>query len=228
MKFRFLLLIVALVLFGKMAYADSSTSIIVDMVPNNPAPYENVNINLNSYSYNLDSVLISWSVDGKNVSSGIGKKSFSTTAPRAGGETKVVATIYLPDGATETNITIKPSVMELLWQANDSYVPPFYRGKALPTPSSEVKVVAMPEIRTSAGLADSNNMTYAWKEDYTNNVDGSGYGKNFFLYTNDYLQDSNNILVTATTVDQNYSYHSTKKTAPWEQCGTKRSLIRIK
>jgi len=33
--------------------------------------------------------------------------------------------------------------MVLLWQADDSYVPPFYEGKALPSPNSEIKVVAM-------------------------------------------------------------------------------------
>jgi len=95
--------------------------------------------------------------------------------------------------------------MVLLWQANDSYVPPFYKGKALPVADSEIKVVAMPEIKNDSSNVSSENMTYAWKKDYTNNVDGSGYGKNFFLYTNDYLDDSNNVSVTASTVDQKYS-----------------------
>ena len=194
-----------LILSGTIAYAASSSSIIVDITPPNPAPNENVAITLNSYANNLDSVLISWSVSGKTVASGIGKKSFSTTAPAAGEEAKVVATISLPDGTIETKITIRPSVMVLLWQANDSYVPPFYRGKALPSTDSEVKVVAMPEIRTGSGLIDPKNMTYYWKKDYTNNVDGSGYGKSFFLFVNDYLENSNNVSVVASTVDQNYS-----------------------
>jgi hypothetical protein len=179
----------------------SNSGILVDIAPSSPAPYENTSITLKSYENNLDSVLISWSVNGKTVASGIGKKSFSTTAPAAGGETSIIATISLSDGAIETKITLKPSVMVLLWQANDSYVPPFYRGKALPTPDSEVKVVAMPEVKN----VSPQNMTYYWKKDYTNNVDGSGYGKNSFLYINDYLEDSNNISVTASTVDQNYS-----------------------
>ena len=114
------------------------------MVPSNPAPYEETSITLKSYADNLDSVLISWSVNGKTTASGIGKKSFSITAPAAGAETNVVATISLPDAPIETKITIKHSVMILLWQATDSYVPPFYRGKELPTAESEVKVVAMP------------------------------------------------------------------------------------
>lgn len=205
MKLKFLLLIIMLVSLGTTANAVTSSSIFVNMVPPNPTPHENTTITLNSYADNLDSVLISWSVDGKTIASGTGKKSFSTTAPAAGRETNIVATISLPDGPIETKMTIKPSVMVLLWQANDSYVPPFYKGKALPTADSEVKVVVMPEIRTKNGLVDPKNMTYYWKKDYTNNVDGSGYGRNFFLYINDYLEDSNNISVTASTVDQQNS-----------------------
>ncbi len=212
MKFRLLVLClisIFIVFLGVILKVDAqlSSSILVTVVPPNPAPYENTTINLKSFTYNLDSVLITWSVNEKSLSSGIGKKSFSITAPAAGSETSVVATLDLPDGTIDTRITIRPSVMVLLWQANDSYVPPFYRGKALPTPDSEVKVVAMPEIRTGGGgaLVDSKNMTYYWKNNYTNNVDGSGYGKNAFLFINDYLEDSNTISVVASTLDQKSS-----------------------
>ncbi len=194
-------------------WAATSDSILVNIVPENPAPNENVNISLNSYSSNLDSVLITWFLNGTNVFSGIGKKSFLLTAPSAGGETTVIAKIGLPDGEIEKRIIIRPAVMVLLWQANDSYVPPFYKGKALPTPDSEIKVVALPEILDSALGAkerlrrylDPKNMVYAWRQDYANDQGSSGYGKNFFTYINDYLENSNNISVTATTVDQKYS-----------------------
>jgi hypothetical protein len=144
-------------------------------------------------------------VNGKSASSGVGKKSFSLDAPNAGGETSVLAVTSLPDGAVETKIVIRPNVMVLLWQAEDSYVPPFYKGKALPSPDSLVKVVAMPEIRSGSGMVNPKNMTYVWKKDYANSQDDSGYGKNVFTYINDYLEDSNNVGVVASTVDQKYS-----------------------
>src|ERR1035437_8597866 len=208
MKLRFLSIsfISALIILGIVlpfkANAVSQSSILVNVAPENPTPNENVSITLSSYASNLDSVLISWSVDGKTVLSGIGKKSFSLNAPAAGGETNVVASISLPDGAIDTRIIIRPAVMILLWQANDSYVPPFYRGKALPTPDSEIKVVAMPEIKSGSSLVDPTNMTYAWKQDYNNMQDASGYGKNSFSYVNDYLESSSNISVVASTIDQ--------------------------
>ncbi len=209
LKFLLLYLVTTLTVFGiifaSKANAASPESILVEMVPPYPAPHENTSIALNSYVSNLNSVLISWSVNGKIIASEMGKKTLSVTAPGTGEKMDIVVTIYLPDGAIEKEITIKPAVMLLLFQANDSYVPPFYKGKALPTPDSEVKVVAMPEARTSAGLIDSKNMVYAWKRDYNNSVDGSGYGKNYFLYVNDYLEDTNAISVRASTTDQEYS-----------------------
>ena len=186
-------------------WAVEPSSILVNMAPENPAPLENTVISLKSFSANLDSILISWFINGKNVSSGIGKKSFSVTAPTIGSETSIFVSIFLPDGKIEKRIVIRPSVMVLLWQANDSYVPPFYKGKALPVADSEIKVVAMPEIKTVGGLIDSKNMTYSWKKDYNNMSEDSGYGKNFFIYINDYLENSNNIGVIASTTDQKYS-----------------------
>lgn len=188
--------------------AATPSDILVNIVPLNPTPNENTSITLNSYASNLDSVLISWSVDGRGIVSEIGKKTFSLSAPRAGEETRVVATVSLPDGSVEKTIIIRPSVMVLLWQANDSYVPPFYKGKAMPTPDSAVKVVAMPEIRTGSQMVNPKNMTYDWKEDYNNSAGASGYGKSSFTYVNDYLDDSNNISVVASTIDQNFSSSS--------------------
>lgn len=205
MRLKLLLILVAIALCGTVANAQSSSSVIVNTNPPYPSPGENTTVVLNSYVYNLDTVSISWFLNGVASSSGIGKKTFSVNAPEAGKKTDVSARLVLPDGIAEIKVSIAPSVITLLWQANDSYVPPFYRGKALPTPDSEVKVVAMPEVRNAGVVVSPQNMTYSWKKDYTNNVDGSGYGKNFFTYINDYLEDSNNVSVVATTVDQKTS-----------------------
>ena len=210
MRSRFLLLLVIVfaivaVDLPFMVNASSPEDVSVNMTPENPAPGENVNIALNSYAYNLDSVLISWSLNGKKTSSGIGKKLFSLNAPAAGSATTVTATLGFPDGDVEKEMIVRSSVMVLLWQADDSYVPPFYKGKALPTPDSEVKVVAMPEIKAGSQMVNPKNMVYAWQQDYNNVQDSSGYGKNYFIYTNDYLDNLNNIAVTASTVDQSYS-----------------------
>ncbi len=208
-KFKYLSLyfIIILIVFGTIflskAYSATSSSISVNVIPENPSPNEDTTITLSSYADDLDSVLINWLVNGKSVTSGTGKKSFSLKAPGVGQTSAVTARVSLPAGQVEMKVNIKPTVMVMLYQAKDSYVPPFYRGKALPTPYSEVKIVAMPEIRNSSGtLTNYKNLTYSWRKDYTNDAEASGYGKNYFVYTSDYLDDSNYIEVTASTLDQ--------------------------
>ncbi len=183
--------------FYGVLYAATPDSINVDVLPPNPAPGQNVTISLSSFSNNLDSVMIVWIMNGKTVFSGIGKKSFSLTAGGPGTESSIIAQIMFPDGEVDERISVRPNVMVLLWQADDSYTPPFYRGRALPTPDTEIKIVAMPNLN---GVA-TNNMTYDWKKDYNADQGASGYGKNFYTYTNDYLNDSNNIDVVARTIN---------------------------
>ncbi len=83
-KFLLLPLIIFSLFFAFHAFAISPSSISVDVAPPNPAPNENVTITLSSFAANLDSVSISWFVNGKSVLTGVGKKSFSITAGPAG------------------------------------------------------------------------------------------------------------------------------------------------
>lgn len=194
-----------LFLFPLGAGAASPSSVFVRVAPENPAPNEEVTITLGSYSQNLDSVSISWSVNGKTAATGIGQKSFSIQAPAAGVEMGIAANIALPDGNLEKLVRIRPTVMALLWQANDAYTPPFYKGKALPIAESSVKIVAIPEIKSGSGTVSPKNMVYAWKKNYSNDPSASGYGKDYYILDNDYLEDRNNVSVTASTTDGKYS-----------------------
>ncbi|MEK7564553.1 MAG: hypothetical protein AAB510_03250 [Patescibacteria group bacterium] len=201
----FIILFIAVYTVPVKTFAVSPTAISINMSPENPKAGESVSITVSSYVASLDGTLISWYVNGKKISSQIGQKTFSTTTPVNGSETTIRAVISLPDGEIEKVVVAKPLTMIMLWQATNSYVPPFYRGKALPTADSEIKVTALPEIKNKAGIISPKNMIYSWKKNYNNDAEGSGYGKNSFTFTNDYLEDSDNIEVIASTVDGLYS-----------------------
>jgi len=187
------------------SYALSSSSISISMYPENPAPYESVNISLSSYATDLDGASITFIVNGKTGLAGVGEKNFTLTVGAAGSETKVLIKIISQGEGIELNLVIRPSAMVLLWQAMDSYVPPFYKGKAMATADSDIKIVALPEIRNGGALVSPKNMTYSWKFNYDNDQGASGYGKNSYTYNNDYLENTNNVSVVATTIDQKYS-----------------------
>jgi hypothetical protein len=215
-KILIIFLLVVFATFGQTTYAQTANDIYADVVPENPAPGEGVDITLSSYLLDLNASKITWIVGGKSVLSGVGQKSYSLNAPTAGAETIVTIRIASTGGDIETKVSIRPSVMVMLWQADDSYVPPFYKGKALPTPDSTIKIVAMPEIKTGSTYVNPKNMTYSWRQDYTNDQEASGYGKSSFSYISDYLDPANYIEVIATTIDQKYSSTSAVNVATFK------------
>lgn len=200
-----LILILCLFPISQTIAQQESTSILMNIVPSNPSPGENVSITLSSYAENLDIATITWFMDGKNVLSGVGEKSFLLKAPNFGFETKITAKIKMAYEETQVSTIIRPAQMVMLWQATDSYVPPFYKGKALPTIETTVKVVSIPEIKVAGTFVNQKNLSYVWQKDFNNFPSESGYGKNYFIFKNDYFDNSNDISVTAYTVDQKYS-----------------------
>ena len=182
--------------------AVSSDNIYIEALPESPSPNENMTVTLTSYLVNLDTVPISWTINDKDVLSGIGEKVLSLSAPSIGETSVVSAKINLIENIIEKTINIVPSsALLLLWQAEDSYVPPFYKGRVLPPPGSKIKIIAVPEVKSGGEIIDPKNLIYVWKKDFTNQQDASGYGKNSFVYTGDYLDNSNIIDVTASTAD---------------------------
>lgn len=204
-KYFFGLMLALSLLFTQTAEAVSVHSIYIDAIPMNPKPGESVTVSVSSFAANLDIVNISWFLNDSLVLSGIGKKSYTLNAGSSGTRNKVSAKIFLPDGEVEKTIFLSPSNMTLLWEAKDSYVPPFYKGKAMPSIGSPVKVVAMPEIKSGNSTINPKNISYSWKLNYDNEQTASGYGKNYFIYTGDILDKSNVVSVDALTLDQRNS-----------------------
>src|SRR3989344_4388690 len=100
-KFALLYLIAIFAFFSlsiESVLAVSPQSISISVAPENPAPGEQVSISLSSYAADLDSVPISWFVNGRNTLSGIGKKSLSLTAPSLGAESVMLIKKDFPDG----------------------------------------------------------------------------------------------------------------------------------
>lgn len=202
-----LLLVFLLTPSYKTFAVEESSSILMNLIPENPSANEDVAASLSSFAENLDSAKISWWVGGKMVASGTGKKTITLKAPSLGGETTIIAKILL-QGGNESQVTrvIRPAETILLWQAEDSYVPPFYKGKALPAPDTFVKVVAIPDLKIGGVPVNPKNMIYSWQKDYENVQDASGFGRDFMIFKNDYLENSNNIRVTVSTTDQKHSF----------------------
>src|SRR5688500_17902159 len=75
-----------------------SSELNIEIIPTYPRPNENVFINLTMYTADLDSAVIAWYKDGKQVLIGTGLKQFVYRAGSAGEETEIEIRIKLKDG----------------------------------------------------------------------------------------------------------------------------------
>lgn len=201
-KCSVLFFILIFTLFGFFANAQvRSTDIVLTLTPQFPNPNQNVDATLNSHTTNLDKANISWSVNGQDLNSGIGKKSFSFKVGAAGSSNVLSVTIDTIDGQSLLKTaTLTPANVDMLWEAYDSYTPPFYKGKALVPNQGSFKVVAIPNLVNQSGKVNVNNLSYTWKKDGNPQPDSSGWGKNSFIFQNSYLDENNIIEVKASDI----------------------------
>ena len=192
-------------LSGSFAYAQvRETDIVLSVSPQYPGPNQNVNATLGSYAIDLNKANISWSVNDEELSNGIGKKNFSFRTGPADSPTVLSVTIETIDGQNlSKSMTINPADVDMLWEAYDSYAPPFYKGKKLAGSQGTFKVVAIPNLVTAGGKVNINNLSYLWAEDGTNKPNSSGWGKNYFIFQNSYLEKENNVEVKISDISGN-------------------------
>lgn len=155
-----------------------SNELGAEITPAYPRPNEDVSINLTLYTDDLNSATITWYKDGKNVLSGKGQTSYSFKAGSVGTENKIEIEVSLLNGASFSKIlTLNPASVDVVWEAN-SYVPPFYEGKALHPRQGSLKLVAMPEFVKGGKRIAPENLIYQWSNGLNVYQNQSGYGKN--------------------------------------------------
>jgi hypothetical protein len=172
------------------------SDIILTVSPEIPGAQQRVTISLESYVTDLNRAHISWQKDGKQDLLGYGKKQFSFTTGNIGQSTVVTVNIRVESGEIiNRRVVVNPAEINLLWEGADSYTPPFYRGRALPGPEGTVRIIAIPQIQQNKTLLSPEDYTFTWKKQDRIIQASSGYGKNAFTFTKDYLNPSEMIEV---------------------------------
>lgn len=173
----------------------------VKVSPENPAPLETIRVTIESYISDLDKATITWSINGKIVDSGTGKRTFSFQNGPSGKITRLSVTIVTNNGERIIKeLSWNPVALTILWQA-DTYTPPFYRGKALLTPQANIHVVALPDNSSGANALSGGKFAYVWQKDGSTVAGASGYGKNLFSFVGPKPYDKISVKVLASSVD---------------------------
>jgi len=191
-----LLLLLATPLFLARAQALGGADPINYVVsPETPGPNQQVTIQVQGVGTFLGDANITWSQNGKVVAQGTGQESYSFTTGALGSETRIHVEVDSSSQGTFTHdFTFVPSLVDLLWEA-DTSVPPFYRGKALYSAGSNLKVVAFPTIYASGSKISAGALSYQWTLDDNPVTSASGLGRNMFSFQGSYLQSQEDVSV---------------------------------
>jgi len=180
----------------------------LEVTPAVPAPFQSVRAEISSYSIDLDRATTTWFINDKKVFSGRGKKSYVVSAGDVGERTDIE--VLVEDtrfGILTQSVTLIPIAIDLMWEAVGSYVPPFYKGKALPSLESEIKIIAIPYTSPNRDQASPQQFVYKWKKNdqYAAFSGQSGYGKNVLDFIPSIVDDNPVIGVDVSSYDKTFS-----------------------
>lgn len=166
------------------------------MSPETPGPNTQVTIEAQGVGTFLGNATITWSVNGKVLLSGVGERAFTFTTGALGTQTRVHVAVKSPsEGSFSNDWTLSPSSVNMLWEA-DTTVPPLYKGKALYSGGSNLKVVAFPSVVINGKSIAPGSLSYQWTVNDNPAPQQSGYGRNTISFTGDQLQPQEDVAVT--------------------------------
>lgn len=205
-NFSYLLIIILLIIFvPKISFGQVALDgnfLEMSMIPENPEPFQKVQLTLKSFSYDLDRSKITWQIDGVDKKTEIGLKEFNTQAGKNGQETDIKVIVETPnDGTKELEAFFIPSVVDLIYEAL-AYTPPFYKGRALNPNQGVVLVEAIPElIRPTGEKIAITDVVYNWKQNGVSQANASGLGRNTFVFSGTVPIKDNSVEVNASSLD---------------------------
>jgi hypothetical protein len=124
-----------------------------------PVPHESVTISLDDYSMHAVGAQVFWFVDDAEQAESKDARSITINAGALGVKTSVRATIVRADDSrASASIVIMPAVVDLVLEA-DTYVPSFYKGRALPSRTSTLHATA---VVNDGGALPDTAYTYRW------------------------------------------------------------------
>ncbi|MBI2609781.1 hypothetical protein HYW53_01220 [Candidatus Giovannonibacteria bacterium] len=168
--------------FANAQLFEAITSVTLEVYPESPDPGAEVRAKLTTFSFDLDKSNIRWFLGMRLLSEGEGKKEIVFNAGPVGSVDKLSASITTPEGGKiEKNIEVRSSQIDLLVESK-SFIPPWYRGSALISPQSDVKVTAIPNFISGGILLNPSSLNFSWSLEGEKVPETSGIGKQSFSF----------------------------------------------
>lgn len=182
------------------SFADGGDATLT-MEPKNPVPNSSVLLTFESYSFDVDTALITWSSGGKILLKGLGEKKLTIPTGSVGQRTPIHVTSVSADKSTSVvDIVITPTSVDILYETPESYTPLFYEGKSLPGEGALVNFVAVPNISEKGVILPAQSMAYSWYINDEFMPDASGMGRSSAQFNLDIFNNFTRVKVVARSV----------------------------
>lgn len=198
--------LVALGMFTLPVYAQNLGSTNVQPLtltssPQYPAPYQTIAITPQSTSFDISNAIISVTNNGRPVYSGSGGADIPVTIGGPGTSNRITVKATVGGSSYTQSITLRPASVALVVEPI-STTHAFYAGRALTPSQGRVRIVAIPDVRTSPTHAVSpSSLIYIWKLGDQELQDNSGVGQAVLNATAPQQYRDANITVTVQTQD---------------------------
>lgn len=181
----------------------AETALTIVLSPEHPAPGDTVTLVLTSTLHDLSKSTITWRANGALIAQGEGVTNATVTAGDIGTETDISVEATSEAGDASAAASIIPTRIDVLWEA-DSFVPPFYRGRALPSAGSRVKLMAVAFIPNgSGGYLPEDKIVYTWRKN--GDIVLSGRGKSSVTIPGPVLFGTDTVTVQTVSLSKNVS-----------------------
>lgn len=198
--FSTLLLLCLTFLGGTLLLYAQQVSAKILLSPENPEPRSAVTLTLSSYTFNMDTALISWKVDDVVRLSGIGEKKLTVQTGEVGEAQTVIVTAENQAGYfVEQKIVITPATVTLIHEAPNSHVPFFYQGRSFAATAGLVRVTALPSLSDGTGQLNPSDLSYTWYINDEVSQASSGRGRQSADVRLDYLRSKTDVRVVVRT-----------------------------
>ena len=194
LKIIFSTLLTFTFLFPLTCFADNEVS--VSFNPRNPTPFTSITLTAVSYLINVNTAFISWSINGKEVDSGLGHKNLTIKTGEAGSVLQIHAVIKTASGDIyELDVNVIPESVDIIYETPESYTPPFYEGRSLPGEGATINFVALPNISENGEKIPPSSLSYFWyvSGEFVDNL--SGINKQSALIDLDFLRSFTTVRV---------------------------------
>ena len=187
---------------AQIAVPSTDGRITISMTPENPVPNGYVRLSALSSTIDMERSDVTWYADNTLIAQGIGQTEADVSAGPLGSEVVVAVVAQSADGMVASGQAfIRPTELDLLWES-DSYTPPFYKGRVLPSAGTKIRAQAIANLKLPDGtLVPESGIAYTWRRNGSVIQTASGRGRSFAVFPAPALFGTDLIEVEAVSAD---------------------------